>query len=94
MQPIWGPSKMMAHAALGIAGEAGEIAGLFQKEYQGHALDLTRLHEELGDLCWFVAEMCEACGWEMAGVLAANVAKLRQRYPDGFEPERSRNRRG
>lgn len=92
MQPKWGSRAMMAHAAHGIASEAGEIASLFQHAYQGEDLDFYRLKEELGDACWFIAEMCEACGWSLGEVMQQNIAKLRRRYPNGFTPEESRNR--
>ena len=30
---------MLMHAVLGLASEAGELAGIFQKKYQGHKID-------------------------------------------------------
>ena len=42
---------------------------------------------------WFVAEYCTARGWTLEDVMALNIEKLRARYPDGFEAERSLNRR-
>lgn len=55
--------EMTNHAILGMCSEIGEIAGLYQKVYQGHGLDLAHVKSELGDLMWFVAEMCTANGW-------------------------------
>ena len=80
-------------AALGIAGEAGEIAEIIKKhKYQGHPLDEAEVIEEAGDILWYVALLCDALGVTVGGAAYLNVLKLRERYPDGFEEERSINR--
>ena len=80
------------HALHGLAGEVGEIHGLFQKVYQGHSMDYDALRHEIGDLLWFVAELCDVCRWEMGDVASENIEKLRRRYPCGFSAARSVNR--
>lgn len=80
------------HALHGMVGEVGEIHSLYQKAYQGHAFDLVHVKSEVGDLLWFIAEYCTAQRWELEDVMAANIEKLKARYPDGFEAERSLNR--
>ena len=72
-------------AALGLTGEAGEIAELVKKGiYHGHGLDVDKLANELGDLQWYIAEACSRAGLSLASVMERNVAKLRKRYPEGF----------
>ena len=73
------------HYTMGIATEAGELLDAYKKAifyrkpiYRGH------LVEELGDLLWYVARLMDELGVSMDEVLAANVKKLRARYPDGF----------
>ena len=85
-------SGMLSHAVLGLNSEAGEIAGLFQKEYQGHKLDPDHLKKELGDCLWMIAEACTAMGWYMEDVMELNIEKLKARYPKGFDPEKSLHR--
>ena len=46
---------MACHAVFGLTSEAGEVAGLFQKWYQGHELDEEHLMKELGDCLWMIA---------------------------------------
>ena len=41
---------------------------------------------------WFVAEYCTSCGWELDEIMEMNIAKLRARYPDGFDTEHSIHR--
>ena len=80
------------HALHGLVSEVGEIHGLFQKIYQGHPLSLDDLEKEVGDLLWFVAELCDVYHWSMGDVAAENIEKLRKRYPEGFDAERSVHR--
>lgn len=49
------------HVILMTHAEIGEVAGLFQKEYQGYKLDRDKLLLELGDVLWCCARYAE---WE------------------------------
>lgn len=81
--------------ALGVAGEAGEVADLVKKAFgHGHPLDFEKLAEELGDVLFYVAALADAAGASLSDVANFNVEKLRRRYPDGFSTERSLNREG
>jgi NTP pyrophosphatase (non-canonical NTP hydrolase) len=85
--------QRLLNAALGLCGEAGEFADTLKKaEFHGHELNTAELQKELGDVLWYAALACNALGVQMGDVMEANIAKLRQRYPEGFSAERSRNR--
>ena len=88
------PADMEFHALHGIVGEIGELHSIYQKRYQGH-LEESDEHrkKELGDLLWFVAEYCTACGWELEEIMQLNVDKLLARFPNGFEVEKSLHRK-
>lgn len=80
-------------AALGLAGEAGEFANLIKKlTAHGHEIDAATLADELGDILWYLSEAATACDLTLNQVAEMNVNKLRQRYPEGFSEEASRNR--
>ena len=83
---------MEDHALKGMVGEIGEINSLYQKTYQGHILDYEHVKKELGDLLWFVAEYCTSMDWDLGEVAQLNIDKLRARYPEGFEADRSLHR--
>ena len=83
---------MLEHATHGLASEAGEVSGIMQKVYQGHDFDAEHFAKELGDCLWMIAEACEALDLTLDDVMTLNIEKLRARYPDGFEAERSLNR--
>ena len=80
-------------AALGLAGETGEVVDQVKKMlFQSHSLDSQHFKKELGDVFWYFTLALEACGFTLAEVMSCNVEKLRRRYPDGFDPERSLHR--
>ncbi len=87
-----GDRRLMV-AALGLAGEAGEFANLVKKmTAHGHPFDPDALEDELGDVLWYLAEAATASGLDLDYIAQNNVAKLRKRYPEGFNPEDSINR--
>lgn len=78
---------------LGLAGESGEVIEHIKKYIgHGHPLDVAIMRKELGDVLWYVSALATLCNLSLADVAAANIAKLQARYPDGFTPERSRER--
>ena len=74
-------------------GEAGECSDIMKKHlFQGHALDKEHLLKECGDVAWYLAITAYALGRTLDDVFAMNVKKLQERYPEGFDEYRSRNR--
>lgn len=86
------PDYRIEHATWGLAAEVGEVLGIFQKTRQGHGLAVERVIDELGDVLWFAAELCDCLGLTMGQVANLNIEKLKRRYPDGFSEERSVHR--
>lgn len=86
------PEEIEMHALHGMAGEIGELHSLYQKSFQGHKFDEEHAKKELGDLLWFIAEYCTVMNWDLADVMLTNLGKLAERFPDGFEAEKSLNR--
>ena len=86
-------SDKLENACLGLAGECGEVCDIVKKAlFQGHALDRAGLIEEAGDVLWYLAELAAGLGVSLEDIAVQNVMKLRRRYPNGFDAERSRNR--
>lgn len=81
------------HALHGMVSEVGELHSIYQKVYQGHIFEDEHAKKEVGDLLWFIAEYCTVMGWTLEDVMQTNIDKLKQRYPNGFEAERSLNRK-
>lgn len=84
---------MILNGVLGLGGESGECLDIVKKHlFQGHDLNKEHLAEELGDVAWYLAVSAYAIGLDLESVLLGNVNKLRKRYPEGFDPERSLHR--
>ena len=86
-------SVLAAVCAMGLCGESGEAIDIVKKWLaQGHELDKEKLAKELGDICWYLAETATALGLSLEDIMAANIEKLRRRYPEGFDTQKSINR--
>lgn len=85
-----GGDRGLAACALGIAGEAGEVADLFKKSlFHLHPIDVVKVQKELGDVLWYIAAIATLLDLDLAEIAAGNLAKLQARYPEGFSPEAS-----
>ncbi len=72
---------------LGIAGEAGDVAGCIKKTITHKDDQLPGIKENLGDTMWYIAMICNSFGWDLQEVLEENIAKLQKRHPQGFTEE-------
>lgn len=84
---------VLYHGVFGLTSEAGEVAGIFQKKYQGHKIENEHLKKELGDCMWMIAEICTACDYDLDEIMQLNIDKLIERYPDGFDSDKSLHRK-
>lgn len=83
----------LLNGLMGLSGESGEALDLLKKHiFQGHELDRTHLEKELGDVAWYLALSADALGFTLEEILQANISKLRERYPQGFDAEKSTHR--
>ena len=70
--------------ALGLASEAGEVAGLVEKvANQGHEPDIEKLINELGDVEFYLNAIYALLDTTGTRVRRENMAKLKRRYPSG-----------
>lgn len=69
------------HAALGVCGEAGELADAIKKHiHYRKPLDRTNVIEELGDLRFYIQSVMNLMDITEQEVLQANANKLSERY--------------
>lgn len=83
-----GSSMAMAYTALGLTGEAGEVANQVKKIMRddGHVLTPERrakIVDELGDVFWYLSQFMRSAEIDPTEVLDANMRKLNQRQADG-----------
>lgn len=94
LNPSLNKKEVMINAVMGLCGESGEVSDIVKKHlFQGHELDVEKIKKELGDVLWYIAEMCEALDLELDKVMEANIEKLSKRFKEGFTVEESINRK-
>jgi len=86
--------EQLVNYCFGLMGEVGELLDHIKKVlFYGHPVNKPLIREEAGDVLWYLANLLRELGIEMDEVMAGNIEKLKLRYPNGFSPERSRNRK-
>lgn len=74
----------LAHAAMGISGEAGELLDAIKKHWAyGKPLDKENVIEELGDLEFYMQALRICIGVPRSHIVSKNVEKLSKRYHTG-----------
>lgn len=81
------------HMIFGMQTETAEITDVYKKALAyNKQIDYTNVKEELGDLMWYVANMCNLNGWDLRDILQTNIDKLKTRYPEKFTNDLAINR--
>lgn len=82
------------NAVYGLCGEVGECVDRLKKvKFQGHPNDREHLIYEMGDVLWYLAEMATGAGLTLEEIAEKNILKLRKRYGDSFNSDKSVNRK-
>ena len=93
LNPQLEQKDVLINGVMGLCGESGEAIDIVKKWLaQGHELDRDALAKELGDICWYLAETAWALDIPLEEILQANIDKLKKRYPQGFDSNRSIHR--
>lgn len=71
------------YLALGLASEAGEVAGKIKKSIRDGGYDVMGLMDEVGDVFWYLARICDEAGFKAEEVLQMNRDKLQSRKERG-----------
>ena len=93
LNPELDKKDVLINGVMGLCGESGEAIDIVKKHLaQGHELDTEKLAYELGDIAWYLAETASVIGYSLEDILTMNIEKLKNRYPEGFDTEKSINR--
>ena len=83
----------LTHAALGIAGESGELVDAIKKYVMYEKdLDLNNVIEELGDLEFYMEMLRNTLHITRDQTLTHNIEKLSVRYKDGYSDKQAQER--
>lgn len=78
----------IVYPTLGLTNEAGELAGKVKKIFRDRDGQITEadreaLKGELGDVLWYLTQICTQLDLSLAEVAQANIAKLSSRRKRG-----------
>ena len=84
----WSISKEIPYAALGLAGEAGEVADKVKKvlrDNSGRFDECKRIEiaKEIGDVMWYCALLANNLGYDLDFIAKMNLVKLKDRQSRG-----------
>lgn len=87
----WGIIPMnhpIVYPTIGLVNEAGEVAGKIKKIFrdqngQIREEDRQSLKNELGDVLWYLTQICTELGLTLEEVAETNIAKLSSRQERG-----------
>ena len=85
---IYPETHKITYPALGMAGEAGEVANKVKKIIRDGKKSLPddwqqQLASEIGDVLWYCAALARDLDMSLATIMAANLDKLKTRQEQG-----------
>ena len=84
---VYPPEQWMTYLTLKLAAEAGEAGQVVAKHIRGD-YDFNEVPEkllkEMGDVLWYLADLCTMLGVPMDALAESNLAKLSDRATRGL----------
>jgi NTP pyrophosphatase (non-canonical NTP hydrolase) len=80
---IYPVQHTIIYPALGLAGEAGEVANKVKKIIRDGKMDKSAIASEVGDCLWYIAALCRDLDIDMGEVAKNNLDKLYNRKQNG-----------
>lgn len=82
---VYPKEKALEYLSLGLASEAGEVAGKIKKIIRDENGQLTEnsinsLISELGDVLWYLAQLANLTQTNLEEIATANINKLESRH--------------
>lgn len=78
-------TQALSYVGLGLVNEAGEVAGVIKKILRNdyEEIPLAKIVYELGDVAWYLSELCNILDISLLDVLEQNKIKLEDRKMRG-----------
>ena len=80
---IYHKEQAVTYLALGLASEAGEVAGKVKKVIRDKGVNVMDTIDEVGDVFWYCVRLCDELGFNAEDVLQRNIHKLLDRKDRG-----------
>lgn len=76
---VYPPHKEREYLALGLVGEAGEVADKVKKEIRDGGYLTGEITKELGDVLWYLTRLCDVHNVTLKEIAELNKDKLESR---------------
>lgn len=84
---VYGYGDKIIYPTLGLANEAGEVAGKVKKVLRDSGGNFeeskTKIADELGDVLWYLAAVAQDLGYDLQTIAEMNIMKLTSRRERG-----------
>jgi NTP pyrophosphatase (non-canonical NTP hydrolase) len=84
---IYDKKHAILYPALGLAGEAGEVANKIKKlirdGYEKNKDYRKTISDEIGDVLWYCAVLADDIGFKLSDIATNNLVKLKDRQDRG-----------
>lgn len=81
------------HAVFGLVTEVGELMdALKRSKFYSVPIDKINMIEEVGDLMWYLALLCDELDVSFEEVWDKNIRKLKKRFPERYSDKKARVR--
>lgn len=86
---VYPEDKRIIYPALGMCGEAGEVADKVKKVIRDNNQDFTEekkreIAKEIGDVLWYCATLAHDLGFSLEEIAQMNIEKLQSRKERGM----------
>jgi len=73
----------ITYLTLGLTSKAKKIAKKIKKNIQNNSYDVIITADEVGDVFWYLARLCDEMGFQTKDILKRNIDKLLDRKNRG-----------
>lgn len=86
------------HGVMGVATESSELLqaliciGDHDEIERRDDIDVVNIAEEIGDVLWYLAIICDALDFDLSELMDRNIRKLQGRFPEKFDEDLAENR--
>ena len=76
---IYPATHKVLYPTLGLCGESGEVAEKVKKQVRDGVFNRHEVAKELGDVLWYLANICNDIGYNLDEIADLNISKLSSR---------------
>ena len=76
---VYPATHKVLYPTLGLCGESGEVAEKVKKQVRDGVFNRHEVAKELGDVLWYLANICNDIGYNLDEIADLNISKLSSR---------------